>query len=196
MNSIFFKNQNDLRKWFMKNHKTQNELLVGYYKKSTGKPSVTWPESVDEALCFGWIDGIRKSLDDISYTIRFTPRNPKSTWSAKNIKRINELIKLGLVQPAGLAAFKKLDEKNSKIYSYEQNINELSNDFKKLFKRNNKAWNYFQKLIPSLRNPSIRWVMSAKKEETRLSRLNRLIQNCENEELIPELRWGRNNTSD
>src|SRR6185369_12147471 len=110
MDIVFFKSASDFRKWLEVHHSTSQELWVGYYKKDSGKPSVTWPESVDEALCFGWIDGIRKSVDDLSYTIRFTPRRSRSIWSAVNIKRAQELIKQGLMQPTGLKAFQAREE--------------------------------------------------------------------------------------
>src|SRR5216684_444518 len=121
----FFASPSELRAWFEQNHQTTQELWIGFYKTSSGQPSITWPESVDEALCFGWIDGIRKSIDDISYTIRFTPRKPSSTWSVVNIKRAQELIDQGLMQPAGLKAFQLRKENKSGIYSYEQRSDRL-----------------------------------------------------------------------
>ena len=118
----FFSRQSDLRKWFEKNHVKETELWIGYHKVRSGKPSITWSQSVDEAVCFGWIDGIRKSIDETSYVIRFTPRKPKSTWSAVNIQKVAELSKNGLMSQAGLAAFEKREEAKSKIYSFEQKI--------------------------------------------------------------------------
>ena len=171
----FFTNQSDFRKWLQKNHKTKTELLVGFYKVASGKPSMTWPQSVDEALCFGWIDGVRKSIDKESYQIRFTQRKPTSIWSAINIKKVGELKKQGLMQPAGLASFEKRMESKSKIYSYEKDEAELSQDFKKQFKANKKAWDYFQALAPSYKTVSIHWVMRAKQEATRVKRLKKLI---------------------
>src|SRR5436190_15451849 len=132
----FFEKQSDFRKWLQKNHKRETELLVGFYKVGSGKPSMTWSQSVDEALCFGWIDGVRKSIDKDSYQIRFTHRKPTSIWSAINIKKIEELTKKGLMQPAGLASFEKRVESRSKIYSYEKEPAELTQSFKKLFKTN------------------------------------------------------------
>ena len=172
---IFFAKQSDFRQWLKKNHKTQTELLVGFYKVGSGKPSMTWSQSVDEALCFGWIDGVRKSIDKDSYTIRFTQRKPTSIWSAINIKKIEELTRQGLMLPAGLASFEKRTENKSKIYSYEKEEEELSPNFKKHFKANKKAWDYFQSLAPSYRKVSTHWVMSAKQETTRIKRLNQLI---------------------
>ncbi|MEP6637234.1 MAG: hypothetical protein ABJB97_10965 [Acidobacteriota bacterium] len=119
MKATFFKTPTAFRKWFEAHHPPVPELWVGYYKKDSGKPSITWPQSVDEALCFGWIDGIRKSIDDTSYTIRFSARKPRSTWSAVNIKRAQELIDQGLMRAAGLKAFQAREEKRSGIYSYE-----------------------------------------------------------------------------
>jgi uncharacterized protein YdeI (YjbR/CyaY-like superfamily) len=171
----FFAKQADFRKWLQKNHKKETELLVGFYKIGSGKPSMTWPQSVDEALCFGWIDGVRKSIDKESYQIRFTKRKPTSIWSAINIKKIEELKKQGLMQPAGLASFEKRTESKSRLYSYEKGEVELPEDFKKLFKANKKAWDYFQSLAPSYRKVSKHWVMNAKQEATRLKRLNQLI---------------------
>jgi uncharacterized protein YdeI (YjbR/CyaY-like superfamily) len=187
MFATFFPTQSHLRKWFEKNHNKADELWVGYYKKTTGKPSITWQESVDEALCFGWIDGIRKSVDDESYKIRFTPRRKSSIWSTINIKRINELIKLGLVQPAGLEVFNNRDFKRTNQYSFEKENVKLSKEFEKKIKANKKAWEYFQHLAPTYKKPSIWWVMSAKKEDTKLRRLNTLIKCSEEGRKIPPL---------
>lgn len=175
MTPIFFSKQADFRKWLQKNHQEETELLVGFYKVGSGKPSMTWSQSVDEALCFGWIDGVRKSIDEDSYQIRFTKRNATSIWSAINIKKIEELTKRGLMQPAGLASFEKRTESKSKIYSYEKDEAELSQGFEKQFKANKKAWDYFQALAPSYRKISMHWVMSAKQEATRIKRLHQLI---------------------
>jgi uncharacterized protein YdeI (YjbR/CyaY-like superfamily) len=171
----FFKSPSDLRKWFEKHHSKEQELWVGYYKKDSGKPSITWPESVDEALCFGWIDGIRKSVDDISYTIRFTPRRARSTWSAVNIKRAGELTNQGRMMPLGLKAFEAREEYRSGIYSYEQRSPELPDPYRRLLKKNKAAWNFFKGQSPSYRKTANWWVLSAKKEETRLKRLDKLI---------------------
>jgi len=171
----FFAKQLDFRKWLQKNHIKESELLVGFYKVGSGKPSMTWSQSVDEALCFGWIDGVRKSIDKDSYQIRFTQRRPTSIWSAINIKKIEELTKQGLMQPAGFASVEKRTESRSKIYSYEKDEVELTPKFKKQFKANKKAWEYFRSLAPSYRKVSAHWVMSAKQETTRIKRLNQLI---------------------
>ena len=185
----FFKTQNDFRKWLEKKHNKSNEIWVGYYKKSSGKPSIDWPQSVDAALCFGWIDGLRKSIDEESYKIRFTPRKPKSIWSAVNLKRATELIKLGLMQPAGLEAFNKKDDKKIKRYSFERENVKLDKEYEKKFKSNKKAWDLFQSMVPSYKKPATWWVISAKQESTRLKRLNILIECSEAGEKIPPLRW-------
>lgn len=140
MKPIFFSTQSDFRKWLSKNHDSLDELWVGYYKKDSGIPSITWQQSVDEALCFGWIDGIRKSVDAQSYMIRFTPRRPKSIWSTININRVKELKKLGLMMPSGLAAFEKKEEDRSEIYSFERKAVKLDKTHETIFKRNKKAW--------------------------------------------------------
>ncbi len=177
MNKItFFRSPSDLRKWFEKHHCTASELRVGYYKKSSGKPSITWPESVDEALCFGWIDGIRHSIDDVSYTIRFTPRKPSSTWSAVNLRRARKLKADGLMQPAGLQAFQKRIANKSGIYSYEQRKDEFDEPYASKLRAKKAAWAFFQDRPPSYRRAAIWWVVSAKKEETRLKRLAKLIE--------------------
>ncbi len=160
----FFKSPSDLRRWFARHHLTSQELWAGYYKKSSGKPSITWPESVDEALCVGWIDGIRKSVDADSYTIRFTPRKQRSTWSAVNIKRAQELIDQGLMQPAGIKAFQAREENRLGIYSYEQRSPELSDPYQQLLKKNPAAWKFFQAQPPSYRKAANWYVLSAKKE--------------------------------
>lgn len=184
---VFFKTQKEFRKWFEKDHSKTAELFVGFYKKSSGKPSITWPESVDEALCFGWIDGIRRSVDEDSYTIRFTPRKPKSIWSAVNTKRANELQELGLMSPAGLKALEARDEEKSKLYSYENKDKKLSAVYEKKFRQNKKAWEYFKSQAPWYQRASSHWVISAKQEKTRLRRLETLINDCENERKIKPL---------
>jgi uncharacterized protein YdeI (YjbR/CyaY-like superfamily) len=175
MKPIFFAKQSDFRKWLQKNHKKETELLVGFYKVGSGKPSMTWSQSVDEALCFGWIDGVRKSIDKDSYQIRFTQRKSTSIWSAVNIKKVEELTKAGLMQPAGLASFEKRTESKSRIYSFEKDEVALPLEFTKQFKANKKAWDYFQSLAPGYRKVSTHWVMSAKQEATRIKRLHQLI---------------------
>ena len=172
----FFKSPSELHKWLETHHATAQELWVGYYKKNSGTPSLTWPESVDEALCFGWIDGVRKSIDDISYTIRFTPRKSRSIWSAVNVKRAQALTKMGLMQPSGLTAFQARDQDRSGVYSYEQKSHQLDDLYEKKLRANKKAWDFFQAQAPWYQRAARWWVISAKKEETRLKRLATLIE--------------------
>ena len=187
MKPTFFKTHSDFRQWLEKHHDTSKELLVGFYKKGSGKPSITWPESVDEALCFGWIDGIRRSIDDISYSIRFSPRKSVSIWSNVNIKRAQELIDQGLMKPAGLKAFQARREYRSGIYSYEQRSEKLPDPYARIFKRNKMAWAFFLAQSPWYRKTLGWWIVSAKKEETRLKRLARLIEWSANGVTMPEL---------
>ncbi len=179
MPATFFAKQSDFRKWLKKNHKKETELIVGFYKVGSGRPSITWSQSVDEALCFGWIDGVRRSIDKDSYQIRFTRRKPKSIWSAINIRKTEELTAQGLMQQAGLVAFEKREELRSEIYSHETRKVKLSRSFETRFKFHKKAWNYFQSLAPSYKKISTHWVMSAKQDSTRLKRLDELIRDSE-----------------
>ena len=172
----FFKTPADFRKWLTKNHTTATELWVGFYKKDSGKPSITWPESVDEALCHGWIDGVRKSVDETSYKIRFTPRRPRSIWSAVNIKRVSVLTKEGRMQPAGDKAFAARKESKSGIYAYEQRQPELPEIYVKELRKNKAAAKFFESQPPSYRKLTSWWIVSAKQEETRLKRLAKLIE--------------------
>lgn len=171
----FFKTPLAFRKWLEKNHDKSQELWVGFYKKSSGKPSITWPEAVDQLLCFGWIDGVRKSVDEESYTIRVTPRKPRSVWSAINLKRVDGLTKMGLMHPAGLAVFQARDPKKSGLYSFENRPQKLEPKYEKRLRANKKAWEFFQAQPPWYRRTASWWVLSAKKEETRLKRLATLI---------------------
>ncbi len=179
MTATFFSEQSEFRKWLEENHQKETELLVGFYKVDSGKPSMTWSQSVDEALCFGWIDGVRKSIDKESYQIRFTQRKSTSIWSAVNIQKIENLIEQGLMQTAGLASFENRKEIKSKIYSYEKEEVKFSVEYEKQFKENKIAWGYFQSLAASYRKPSTNWVMSAKQEVTRIKRLKELINDSE-----------------
>ena len=186
----FFKTQAAFRKWLEKYHESKDELIVGYYKKATGKPSMTWDESVDEGLCFGWIDGIRRRIDDEAYSIRFTPRRPTSHWSDKNIKRIKELIDLGLVQPAGLQAFKHRRESNSRKAAHEQKKVKLSKEYEAQIKANTAAWADWQQRPAGYRKQTSWWIMSAKQEVTRQRRLGILIDSSTKGEVVPPLRYG------
>ncbi len=184
----FFKTPSDFRKWLAAHHASETELWVGFYKKDSGKSSITWPQSVDEALCFGWIDGIRKNIDEVSYKIRFTPRKQRSTWSAVNIKRVPELTEQGLMKEAGLKAFAARQENRSGIYSYEQRSPELPAQYAKKLKKNAAAWKFFQAQPPSYRKAVNWWVVSAKQEETRLKRLDKLIDDSAAGRRIPQFR--------
>jgi uncharacterized protein YdeI (YjbR/CyaY-like superfamily) len=179
MQAIFFKNQFEFREWLALNHNREKELIVGYYKIATGKPSMTWSQSVDEALCYGWIDGIRRSIDAESYCIRFTPRKPNSNWSSVNIKKIDELIKSGLIQPAGLEAFRKRKEEKSGTYSFENVAKQLPQELEMIFNANKSAWEFFTAQTASYQKTVIHWILSAKQEKTRLSRLKNAIDECE-----------------
>ena len=187
MKPTFFRTPAEFREWLEKHHATTNELWIGYYKKDSGKPSLTWSESVDEALCYGWIDGIRKSIDDISYKIRFTPRKPGSIWSDVNIKRAQALIEQGQMQSAGLNAFRVRRENKSGVYSYEQRSVELKEPYNRLLKKNKSAWNFFQAQPASYRKAVSWWIISAKQEETRLKRLEKLTAYSVQGQRLPEL---------
>jgi uncharacterized protein YdeI (YjbR/CyaY-like superfamily) len=182
----FFKTLSGLRKWFNTHHASATELWIGFYKKTSGKASITWPESVDAALCFGWIDGIRKSIDEDSYMIRFTPRKSRSTWSTVNIKRAKELLEEGLMQPAGINAFEARQENRSGVYSYEQRTADLPDKYGKLLTKNSAAWKFFQAQSPSYKKAANWWVLSAKKEDTRLKRLEKLIDDSAHGRTIPQ----------
>jgi uncharacterized protein YdeI (YjbR/CyaY-like superfamily) len=184
MTPVFFADQNEFRKWLEDNHKTKTELVVGYYKVSTGRPTMSWSQSVDQALCFGWIDGIRRSIDEESYCIRFTPRKPTSIWSNINIKKIEELTEKGLMTEAGLQAYSKRKDTKSGVYSFENDPTILPDGYDQIFKANPVAWDFFTSQAPSYRKAVFRWIMSAKQEETRLSRLNKLIQASEEQKRL------------
>jgi uncharacterized protein YdeI (YjbR/CyaY-like superfamily) len=171
----FFSSPDTFRSWLEKNHARATELFVGYYKVGTGRPSMTWSESVDQALCFGWIDGVRRSVDKESYCIRFTPRKPTSTWSAINIRKVKELTKQGLMRPAGLAAFENRKKERSRIYSYENRPTVFPAALEKRFRTSKAAWTFFTNQAPSYRRTIVYWVISAKKQETQLSRLAKAI---------------------
>ena len=176
MKPTFFATAGELRAWLEENHATATELFVGFYKRGSGKPSITWKELVDEELCFGWIDGVRQGIDDVRYSNRITPRKPRSTWSAINIARAKELIRLGRMHPAGLKAFERRTDERSAIYSYEQRKTaRLDPEMERSLRGNKKAWTFFQAQAPSYRRTAIWWVISAKREETRKRRLATLI---------------------
>jgi uncharacterized protein YdeI (YjbR/CyaY-like superfamily) len=173
--ATFFKTQADLRAWLEANHDEASELWLGIRKKASGLPSVTYKQAVDEALCFGWIDGLLKSIDATSYRQRFTPRRKRSIWSAVNIARVGELTRLGRMHPAGLAAFRQRDPAKTNRYSFEQESVQLAGPYEALFRASEQAWAFFQGQPPSYRKPAIWWVMSAKRQETQEKRLATLI---------------------
>lgn len=184
----FFVTPADWRAWLEVNHATVEELWVGLYKRGSGKPSITWPESVDGALCFGWIDGVRKSNDAHSYKIRFSPRKPRSVWSAVNVRRAKELLKLGLMHSAGLAAFEKHDASRSHRYSYEQRKTaKLPPEFEKEFRACLGGWEFFRAQAPWYQWTCTWWIISAKRAETQLRRLATLIECSGKRRAIPGL---------
>lgn len=186
--ATFFATQAAFYAWLEKHHTSARELWVGYYKKDSGRPSITWPESVDAALCFGWIDGIRKSIDAQRYRIRFTPRKPNSNWSAVNVARIEVLTAEGRMRPAGLQAFERRSSERTAIYSYEQRHTAVfSAEFEAQFRAAEAAWAFFTARAPSYRQAAIRWVMSAKKAETQQKRLDALIADSTAGRTIKEL---------
>ena len=179
MKLTFFPTAQAFRRWLKANHRTANELWVGFYKKATGRPTITWSEAVDEALCFGWIDGIRKSVDELSYTNRFTPRRPGSNWSAVNVARVKVLRETGRMTSAGQEAFEKRVTKKTGVYSYEQRHRaKLTPAMERAFRKNAAAWKFLQGLPPGLRQLLIFHVMDAKQEATRERRLLRAMQAC------------------
>lgn len=184
MEPVFFETPALFREWLSKNHAAENELLVGFYKVNSDRQSITWSESVDQALCFGWIDGVRKSLDSDSYTIRFTPRRPKSIWSDVNVKKVKELKEAGLMEPAGLEAFSNRTAGRSGIYSHEKPAEQLAPQYEKTFSSHPVAWEFFCKQPPSYRKVIIHWIMSAKRENTCYDRLQKVIDSSLNQERL------------
>jgi len=185
---IFFATAAKLWAWLAKNHDQVQEQWIGFYKRASRKPSVTWPEAVNAALCFGWIDGVRKSIGKASYKIRFTPRRPRSTWSAVNVKRVEELTRLGLMQPPGFKAFQSRPEQKSGIYSYEQRHKiKLDPAFENKLRANCTAWEFFSSQAPWYQRTAVYWIMNAKQEQTRLRRLATLIDHSAKGKSIPPL---------
>lgn len=183
---VFFTTPAEFHDWLEGRHTQASELWVGYYRKGTSRPSLTWSKSVDVALCYGWIDGVRYSIDDQSYKIRFTPRKKASIWSAVNVKKVEALIKSGEMKPVGLALHRsRTDTVGYK--SDDRNV-PLAKDYEDQIKANRTAWQFFESLAPSYKRDSIWWIMSAKKEETRLRRLGALIASAEEGLKIPTLR--------
>lgn len=191
MQPVFFPTSADFRAWLAEHHATATELVVGFNKVGSGLASITWPESVDEALCFGWIDGVRTRIDDASYQIRFSPRRPGSTWSAVNIAHVQRLIVEGRMTPAGLKAFETRVENKSGTYSYEQRRAELEEPYNELLSQNEAASAFFQSQPPSYRKGVSWFILSAKQEATRLKRLEKLIEYSARGERLPEFEIGR-----
>jgi uncharacterized protein YdeI (YjbR/CyaY-like superfamily) len=192
VSATYFAKPEEFRAWLEANHQREDEMWVGFYRKATGEPGMTWPESVDEALCFGWIDGLRRSVDERRYRIRFTQRRPKSNWSAVNIERANALIEEGRMRPAGLAAFEARDEARSRVYAYEREKAAFPAGFESRFRADSRAWSYWKAQPPHYRRTVTHWVVSAKREATRERRLERLITDCAEERWIGAMRVGRN----
>jgi len=179
MKPKFFSRPDQFREWLERNHDRETELLVGFHKKNSGKKSVTYGEALDEALCFGWIDGVRKNLDETSYTIRFTPRKARSIWSNVNVNHVERLIKAGRMHASGLHAYARRDPKRTGIYAFENRPREFAPEYEKQFRANKTAWKFFEQQPPGYKRTIIFWVMSAKQEETRRRRLERLIADSE-----------------
>ncbi len=179
MKPEFFQTQTDFRRWLEENHAKQTELIVGFYKVGTGKSCMSWSEAVDQALYFGWIDGIGRKIVEESYSNRFTPRKKNSNWSAVNIAKVAKLTQKGLMKPAGIAAFEKREEKRSRVYVYENKAKQFSGEFEKQFKSNKKAWEFFQNQANWYKKQMTSWVMSAKQEATQERRFAKLITDSE-----------------
>jgi len=179
MQPKFFTSPEKFREWLERNHDSATELLIGFHKKSSGKKSITYAEALDEALCFGWIDGVRKNLNETSYTIRFTPRKPTSIWSNVNVKHVERLQKEGRMHRAGIDAYERRSPERTGIYSFENRPRELSPEYEKIFRQNKAAWKFFQEQPPGYKRLMVFRTMSAKKEETRLRRLRQLIESSE-----------------
>jgi len=189
MKPTFFATPEEFRAWLVEHHETATELWVGLYKKRSGRPSITWPEAVDEALCFGWIDSVRQSIDDESYMNRFTPRKPDSNWSAVNVRRVGELTKQRRMRAAGLKASRERRTEKTGIYSYEQRRSvKLPAAFERRFRAKETAWSWFQAQPDGYKTTARHWVMSAKKPETRERRLATLIEDSANGQRVPPLR--------
>jgi len=195
MKPRFFRSSQEFRDWLDAHHDTADELLLGFYKKTSGTPGISYPESVDEALAFGWIDGVRKSLDERRYTIRFTPRKPNSKWSAINVRRVGELTAAGRMKAPGLEAFNTRDATKPAGYSYEQRPIELAAAFVAKLRKNARAWKYFQGEAPWYRRTSSFWVMSAKREETQSRRFETLLACSAKGVRVPPLAYAKGPTA-
>lgn len=188
IDATFFPTPTDFRGWLKKNHKKESVLWVGYYKKATGKPSVTWEETVDEALCYGWIDGIRRSFDDEAYVIRFTPRKPRSVWSGRNIERVEALRGRGRMRKVGLDAYAHKDVHADSGYAVGDRPEGLPKEMIAEFKKHREAWAFYESQPPGYRKQTTAWVTSAKREEMRRRRLATLIDDSASALRIKQLR--------
>jgi uncharacterized protein YdeI (YjbR/CyaY-like superfamily) len=186
---IFFATATELRAWLEERHTTASELWIGFYKKASGIGGVTYAQALNEALCHGWIDGVRRRVDERSFTNRFTPRKPGSNWSAVNIARVEELTRLGLMRPAGLAAFERRTDLRSQVYSYEQASAALDADMQRRFRADAQAWAFFTAQAPSYQRTAIWWVMSAKQDATRQRRLATLIADSAAERRLAQVTY-------
>lgn len=191
-----FGTADDFRDWLTANRDTMTELWVGYYKKGVPKTSMTYKESVDLGLCFGWIDGLTRRIDDEVYAIRFTPRTKRSTWSAVNVKRMGELMAAGRAHPAGIRAFEARTEDNTGIYSYENRPADLPDAYLARLKANEGAWSWWQAQRPGYRRVATWWVVSAKQEATRDRRLATLIEDCAAGRMIKSQQYGQTRKPD
>jgi uncharacterized protein YdeI (YjbR/CyaY-like superfamily) len=187
MEAIYFDSAADLRRWLEEHHDRASELLIGFHRKSSGRPGLTYPEAVEEALCFGWIDGITRRVDLGRWAVRFTPRKARSNWSLINTRRAAQLEKEGQMAPAGLRAYEARDRTRSGAYTYEQRFQPFESTQEATFRRNARAWSFFQAQPPSYRRAATLWVISAKREETRQRRLANLIEHSNRGERLPAL---------
>lgn len=187
MRPTHFDSAADFRAWLEEHGAGTDELWLGFYKKATGRGGITYSEAVDEALCFGWIDGLKKRVDELSYTHRFTPRRPKSKWSAGNVRRVRELKKAGRMAPAGLAAFEARDPSERAGYSYESRARELDPALEEVFRNDRRAWAFFERQPPGYRKLAVHWVMSAQREETRRRRLDAVVDAARDGERLPQI---------
>ena len=185
---VFFPDEAGFRRWLTANHETAPELLVGFWKKGSGKPSIDWPQARDQALCFGWIDGLRKSLGDDAYTIRFTPRRKGSIWSKVNVERFEALNAAGQMTAAGAAAYER-DKHRSGLYSYEKPVAELTREEEVLFRKNQPAWADWEQRPAGYRRSALGWVTGAKRPETRVKRLQELIKVSSEGRRLPQYDW-------
>ncbi|HEX7167079.1 MAG TPA: YdeI/OmpD-associated family protein [Acidimicrobiales bacterium] len=188
MDPIYFASADEFRAWLDEHHAHATEMVVGFYKVHTGKPSMTWSDAVDQALCFGWIDGVGRRVDDERYTIRFTPRKPTSIWSKVNVAKVEALTKAGLMQPAGIAAYERRSAARTGTYSHEAETHELGPDYEARFRADEAAWAWWEGQPPSYRRAATHWVTSAKREETREKRLATLVEDSRAARRIKMLR--------